>query len=193
MAEENPALELLMAIDEATLSGLDMDSAKELILAYSIDAKRLEREIAETAAELDKWKGRLALVEGKLASGEASVAPLAEAAQAKIAELSRTIDEREAERAQMKADIARIREKLPYIKARERSIDPDRLLAELQMMTGELLGPSGDTPTAVPGEPAANEAPRPTDADFAKLEAQATIDAELAALKLRARDDGGKA
>jgi hypothetical protein len=45
----------------------------------------------------------------------------------------------EAERTDILAKVSRMREQLPMIKARERSVDPDRLLAELQMMTGELL------------------------------------------------------
>jgi hypothetical protein len=38
-------------------------------------------------------------------------------------------------------DISRIREALPRIKSKERSIDPDMLAAELAMMTGEALEP----------------------------------------------------
>jgi hypothetical protein len=45
--------------------------------------------------------------------------------------------------ATIRADIARLREALPAIRARARTVDPDRLLAELQLLTGELLEPAG--------------------------------------------------
>jgi phage shock protein A len=163
--------------DETDLSGLDLDQAKEYIFAYALDAKRLEKEIAELEAEQEKWKARVSLAEGKLAGGDQSMAALAQAASAKVAELALVIEARKAERAELRAKVEVMRKQLPLIRASERSIDPDRLLAELQLMTGELLGPEG----AETGRSAAA-----TEADFAKLEADAKAQAELDALKKRA-------
>jgi hypothetical protein len=167
-------------MDETDLSGLDRESAKEYIFAYAVDVKRLDREIADSAAELERWKGRVALAEGKLSASapapDASMAALAEAARAKVAEEAGKLASLEAERADLRAKIGRMREQLPMIKARERSIDPDRLLAELQLMTGELLGPEGGD-----GRSAAA-----TEADFAKLEAEAKADSDLESLRRRA-------
>jgi len=168
-------------MDETDLSGLDLESAKEYIFAYAVDVKRLDKEIADRGAELERWKGRVALAEGKLsAAADASMAALAEAARAKVAEEAGKLASLEAERADLRAKIGRMREQLPMIKARERSIDPDRLLAELQLMTGELLGPEGEG-----GRSAAA-----TEADFAKLEAESKADSELEALRRRAASEG---
>jgi phage shock protein A len=167
-------------MDETNLTGLDLEAAREYIFAYSVDLKRLEKTISESGAELERWKGRVALAEGKLAQApaDASLAGLAEAARAKVAEESARLAALESERAELRGKIARMREQLPMIKARERSVDPDRLLAELQLMTGELLGERGDGSAAA------------TDADFAKLEAEAKADAELESLKRRAAGGG---
>lgn len=170
----------MIPADETNLSGLDLQGAKEYIFAYALDAKRLEKEIAESQAELEKWKSRVALAAEKLAAGDASMAALVQAAQSKVAELEATIAAREGERAELRAKVEVMRRQLPMIKARERSVDPDRLLAELQLMTGELLGPEA----AADGSEGRSEAA--TAADFAKLEAGARADAELEALKKRA-------
>jgi phage shock protein A len=172
-------------MDDENLAGLDLDSAKEYIFAYAVDVKRLDKEISEAQGELERWKGRLALAEGKLAAGDGAMAALVQAAGAKVAEREGKIAALEAERAGLRAKVARMREQLPMIKARERSIDPDRLLAELQLMTGELLGPEAASPEG--GRSAAA-----TEADFAKLESQSKADAELEALKRRAAE-GDKA
>lgn len=163
--------------DDTDLTGLDLGQAKEYIFAYALDAKRLEKEIAELQAELEKWRARVALAEGKLAAGDQSVAALAQAAGAKVAELETSVASLEVERSDLVAKVEIMRKKLPLIGASERSIDPDRLLAELQMMTGELLGPKDENT----GRSAAA-----TEADIAKLEADAKAQAELDALKKRA-------
>ena len=166
-------------MDDENLSGLDLAAAKEYIFAYAVDVKRLDQDIAAAQGEADRWKGRVALAETKLAAGDQSMAALVEAARAKAEEAGTKIAALGAERADLRAKVARMREQLPMIKARERSIDPDRLLAELQLMTGELLGGEGDGRSAAA-----------TEADFAKLEATAKADADLEALKRRAADGG---
>jgi hypothetical protein len=165
--------------DETNLSGLDLEAAREYIFAYSVDLKRLDKAAADSSAELERWKNRVALVDGKLASspGEASLASLAEAARAKIAEESGKLASLEAERAELRGKIARMREQLPMIKSQERSVDPDRLLAELQLMTGELLGEEGGRSAAA------------TEADFAKLEAEDKAGAELESMKRRSAEE----
>lgn len=163
-------------MDDENLSGLDLAAAKEYIFAYSVDLKRLDKEIADALAERDRWKGRVALAESRLAAGEGAMAALADAAREKAAEWEAKLPPLEAERAELRAKIARMREQLPMISARERSIDPDRLLAELQMMTGELL---------------ADEGRAATEADFAKLESESKADADLEALKRRAAEGKG--
>lgn len=166
-------------MDDTDLTGLDLASAKEYIFEFAVEVKRLDKAIGDETAELDRWKGRIALAEGKLAAagtvGDPSMAALVQAAQAKVGEVALKVAALEAERAELRAKISRMREQLPMIKARERSIDPDRLLAELQLMTGELLGESAGTAT---------------EAAFAKLEAEAKAGADFDALKRRVADEG---
>lgn len=174
-------------MDDENLTGLDLASAKEYIFAYAVDVKRLDKDIADAQAELDRWKSRQALAEGKLAAagpaGDQAMSGLAQAAAAKVAEQAAKLATLEAERADLRARVARMREQLPMIKARERSIDPDRLLAELQLMTGELLGGAADGGPELGGKSAAA-----TEADFAKLESESKAETDLDALKRRAAE-----
>ena len=172
-----------MNIDDTDLTGLDLEAAREYILAYSVDLKRMDKEAAETRAELERWRSRVALAESKLAAApsDAALAGLAEAARGKVAEAEGKLGPLEAERTELRGAIARMKEQLPTIAAGERSIDPDRLLAELQLMTGELLDDEGGRST------------RTAEADLAKLEAEARAASELEALKRRAAGSSGGA
>jgi phage shock protein A len=184
-------------MEDTDLTGLDFDAAREYIFAFAVDLKRLDKEIASAEAELALWKGRAALAEGKLAGGDASMSALAEAARARAAEQETKILALESERSELRSKVGAMRAELPLIKARERSIDPDRLLAELQLMTGELLG---EAPAAAPADGAQQgEAPggaqpqarsaAATEADFRKLEADQRAESELEALKRRAASE----
>ena len=134
-------------MDDKEFLGLDLEGAKEYMLAYATSVKQYEKDIALARSEAELWRGRVGLAESK------GAAELAAGARAKAAEAEGRTAALEAERAGLAADLARLRERLPYLKARERSVDPDRLLAELQLMTGELL--DGEVPAATPGAGAA--------------------------------------
>ncbi len=155
------------------LAGLDLESAREYIFAHAVDLKRLEKEIAAARSEAELWKSRVELARSKGRS------ELESAAETRIAETEAGIATLESERAELAAKLSRLREQLPLLRARERSIDPDRLLAELQLMTGELLG----------GE---NDAAAAAERDLAELEADQTAESELAELKRKAAEDGGR-
>jgi hypothetical protein len=66
-------------MDDTDLTGLDLDGAKEYIFAYAVDVKRLDKAIADSGSELERWRGRVALAEGRQPA-------LAEAARAKVEE-----------------------------------------------------------------------------------------------------------
>jgi phage shock protein A len=189
--------------DDTDLRGLDLQSAKEYVFAFAVEAKRLDKEVAAAESELALWRGRAELASGK------GMADLAAAARAKAGEVEGKLASLRAERSDMRSKLEAMRLQLPAIRARERSVDPDRLLAELQLMTGELLGedtPGEDTPgEEAPGAsdagaadgqggaaPPAGAAARPSAAalgrDFARLEADAKADADLAALKQKLGD-----
>jgi hypothetical protein len=122
-------------MDDAEFLSLDLEGAREYILAYATDIKRYEKEIADLDRDVALWGDRAKLAEGKAA------ADLAAAASQRYAELRAKREALESERASLAAELVRLRERLPYLKARERSVDADLLLAELQSMTGELLDP----------------------------------------------------
>jgi len=153
-------------VDDSNLSGLDFAAARELVLAYAIDIKRYDRDIAAAAGELELWSSRerLALEKG-MADLAAAAAAKAEGVRSALAALS-------GERDELKAKVEIMRRQLPSIRASERSVDPDRLLAELQLMTGELLG-----------DQAADGAASGTGREIAELEAGAAADAALSELK----------
>jgi len=153
---------------DTDLGGLDLAGAKDYLLAFAVEAKRLDKEVELAEAELALWRGRVALAEGKARP------ELAGAARAKAGELEAGLASLRAERSSLRSKVEAIRLQLPLVRARERSVDPDRLLAELQLMTGELLGDSGGE-----GRPGSAAAER----ELAGLEAAAKADAELAKLK----------
>jgi phage shock protein A len=163
-----------MSMDDESLEGLDLAAAREYILAYAVDAKRIEKEISEAKAEAGRWADRKTLAEGKLAAGDQSMAALAQAAASKAADFEGKAATLASERDELLAKVERMRQKLPMLGSRERSVDPDLLLAQLQMVTGELLG----------------ELSPSSDAQFAKLESEAKADAALEALKRRAAEGG---
>lgn len=157
-----------MSADFDELAGLDLESARKYIFAYAVDIKRLDKDLASIRAEVELWKGRVELARAR------AMPDLERAAQARAAEEEAKAAALESERAEFASKLARLRERLPMIRAKERSIDPDRLLAELQLMTGELLGDAGGSAA--------------TDRAFADLESAQTADSALAELKRKAEE-----
>jgi chromosome segregation ATPase len=107
----------------------------ELLFAYTTDLKRHEKDMEALQKEADMWDSRVKLAEGR------GLAELAEGARGQAAQIRAKISEIETAKAELERDASRIKEALPSIKARQRSIDPDQLQAELSMMTGEALEP----------------------------------------------------
>jgi len=122
-----------MTLEE--LSHLDYGSAQELLMAYATDIKRHEKDIEALDADISLWNSRVRLATDK------GMAELSIQAQAQCDSLKAKRDEIAASKAQLEGDLRRIKELLPELKAKRRSIDPDALEAELAMMTGEALEP----------------------------------------------------
>jgi len=157
-------------MDDSDLTGLDLEGARAYLVDYSTAAKMLRKDLEALDGELATWTKRIALAEAK------GIADLAAAARVKVEELGARRGGLAGELAEVEAKVGRIRSQLPGIAARERSIDPDRLLAELQMMAGTLLGEGGTD-----GAPDLEERMR-------KLESESAVDEALAALKKRDSD-----
>ncbi|HWP69348.1 MAG TPA: hypothetical protein VN437_08595 [Rectinemataceae bacterium] len=122
-----------MTLEE--LSRLDYQGAMELLFAYTTDIKRHEKDMESLEKDIGLWNSRVSLAEGK------GLTELAEAARAQLTQLKGKYAEIEASKTELSRDAQRIKESLSGIKAKERSIDPDLLQAELSMVTGEALDP----------------------------------------------------
>jgi hypothetical protein len=121
-----------MAMTPQELSKLDYEGASELLLAYATDAKKYEREIAALKSKAEEWKSKAALARSR------AMPELSEAASQKASELEAKAQELSLELAGLRRDIGQLREALPIIKAKQRRVDPDLLLAELSMIVGDL-------------------------------------------------------
>ena len=112
------------------LSKLDYEGASQMILAYTIDAKKYEKEIAALRSEAQDWKARAAEAQSK------AVPELSQAALQRASQLESKALELSAELVAIRRDIEQLQEALPIIKAKQRRVDPDQLLAELSMIVG---------------------------------------------------------
>ncbi|MDA8409566.1 MAG: hypothetical protein M0001_04140 [Treponema sp.] len=119
--------------DDTDLSGLDLAGAKSYLLDFATAAKMTKKALDAVEAEIGVWAKRVALAEGK------GMTELAAQAGAKLGELEGKHAALAAELAETESKVRSIRERLPTVAARECSVDADRLLAELQMLTGTLL------------------------------------------------------
>ena len=157
-------------MDDSDLTGLDLSGAKVYLLDFATAAKLTRRDLEALEADMGVWTKRVALAEGK------GMTELADQARARLAELESKRAALAAELAETEAKVRRIRERLPMVAAKERSVDADRLLAELQLMTGELLGSeAGDGSSLesrmakLEGEAKAGEAASAADVGLAEL------------------------
>jgi len=112
------------------LSRLDYDSASNMLLAYATDAKKFEKEIAELHAQFEAWKAKATIAQSQ------NKPELEQAALQRASEFETKEQELSQELSSIRRDINQLREALPIIKAKQRRVDPDQLLAELSMITG---------------------------------------------------------
>ena len=131
------------------LSKLDYEGASQMILADTIDAKKYEKEIAALRSEAQDWKARAAEAQSK------AVPELSQAALQRASQLESKALELSAELVAIRRDIEQLQEALPIIKAKQRRVDPDQLLAELSMIVGldalgdnKESGPKSDSTTS---------------------------------------------
>jgi chromosome segregation ATPase len=111
------------------------EEAKRYVLAHMTDLKLLQQRLSEADTEAASWEARVKLAQAKgMADLEAEAAGRAAAAREKAASLRAEADA-------LARDIERMREQIPGLEARVRSVDPDVLLAGLQMVTGEMEHP----------------------------------------------------
>ncbi len=148
-------------IGDKEFLSLDLEGARDYLLAYLTSAKRYEQDIKTAQAELKVWTDRVALAE------KAGKTELVGPAQKRAADIADKLKKLEDERASILSETRRIRDRLPMLKASKRSIDPERLCAELDLLSGKILDTDADKAAA----------------ELAKLEKDKAADDALAALK----------
>jgi hypothetical protein len=166
-----------MPIDDTDLRGLSAADARAYAIEFMTALKALERDLASVGEEVSLWAKRVELAASK------GAVELETAARARLDELGAKRTALTAERDELAAKVARIREKLPMAGASERSVDADLLLAQLRMAAGQ--DPDDRDDPAGTG-PAGAASPK-LESDLASLGA----DDALAALKKKLEE--GKA
>ncbi|HCO49643.1 MAG TPA: hypothetical protein DIT55_09590, partial [Spirochaetaceae bacterium] len=101
------------------LSKLDHGAAMDLLFAYTTDIKRHEKDIEALKKDAALWASRVSLAEAR------NLPELAAGAKTQLSGLEARLSGIQASKAELERDAARIKEVLPGIKAKERSIDPD--------------------------------------------------------------------
>lgn len=166
-----------MPIDDTDLRGLSAADARAYAIEFMTALKALERDLASVGEDVSLWAKRVELAASK------GAVELEAAARAKLDELGAKRTTLSAERDELAAKVARIREKLPMAGASERSVDADLLLAQLRMAAGQDPDDRDDPAGAGP----AGAASPKLESDLASLGA----DDALAALKKKLEE--GKA
>ncbi len=119
--------------DDLDLSGLDVRGAREYVLAFAKTLKETEQRKRRLASEVRLWTERAALARSK------GREDLAAAADSKAGALQPQLAETEAEEARLRDQVSALKEKLK-LKIRgsiERSVDTEKLEADLEMLVGE--------------------------------------------------------
>ena len=116
---------------DTDIEGLDPKAATEYVLAFVATMKRTESDLARNAEDIATWTRRVALATEK---GEAS---LADQARVKLTEIEGKKTSLESELAELRQKVGILKDKLQRLRGRfQRSVDPDVLLAELEMLVG---------------------------------------------------------
>ncbi|AEF86829.1 hypothetical protein TREPR_3376 [Treponema primitia ZAS-2] len=125
---ENPVVPTEFPADD--LRGMGAVDAKEYIFHYITTLKLTEKKREECSTEYEKWAARVSLAQSR---GAQDLAPQA---QAEADKMQAQRDALDAEIAGLKGQIQRMRDQLPGLAARERSVDPDLLEQELLIALG---------------------------------------------------------
>jgi hypothetical protein len=149
------------------LLGMGAAEAKEYITGHIASLKLTEKKYGELNRDYEKWSARVGL------AGSRNNEALAAEASAEAEKLRERRDALGTEIAVLKRQIERMREQLPGLAARERTIDPDLLEQELLIALGYMPGDETVTGKAARKRP------------FEELDA----DAALEELKAKMRQD----
>ncbi|MCX8014280.1 MAG: hypothetical protein N3A02_08340 [Rectinema sp.] len=131
------------------LAQLDYERASDMLLAYATDAKKYEMDIVSLRAQAADW------ISKAQRAREGGFENLAAQAEQEAAACTTKALELEHELAGIRRDIEDLRTALPVLKAKQRRVDPDLLLAELTMLIGrDEHGTAPAAPSEKPGSDA---------------------------------------
>ncbi|MDR2070293.1 MAG: chromosome partitioning protein [Treponema sp.] len=116
------------------LSGMSAAAAKEYIFHHIAALKLAEKNHAGLLADLEKWEKR-----GELARSR-HMPDLAAEAEKEAGRIRARVEDAQAENADLRAKIEKMRKDLPALASRERSVDPDLLEQELLIALGKNPG-----------------------------------------------------
>lgn len=119
--------------DPLNLQGMDPKDAKQYVLAVITTLKQTQRKRESLEQELDTWTRRRDLAQEK---GEDE---LALRAGMKVDEIGSQVDALREEEAQFQSEIRALKQQLHHLEhTAQLTVDPDALLAQLEMVAGEV-------------------------------------------------------
>jgi len=113
--------------DDADLTNMSLEEGKAYIFSFLTHFKLLQTELKKIAEDKILWEKRIALADSK------GLNDLKTQAIAELAKHLNKESERKAEEAELKTTIRKLKENLTGLKARERSVNADALLAMLEI------------------------------------------------------------
>lgn len=117
---------------DTDLGGMDKYAASEYVLAFATTMKETQKVRAACEKDLALWTERVKLAQSK--NEEA----LAAQAQAKVDEISAKLASLKQEEAELRRKVSFMKDELARLKSKpELSLDPEALLAQLEMVTGK--------------------------------------------------------
>jgi phage shock protein A len=119
-------------VDDTDLSGMELEDAKEYILAFIQTLKETQAKINKLGEETVVWNERIKL------AVERNKTDLKLAAEEKAAEIYREIDMLSREESELKSKISVMKENLKKLKHKFNfTVDTEQMLADIEMLVGK--------------------------------------------------------
>mgnify|MGYP005858531565 FL=1 len=118
---------------DTMIENLNGPEAREYVIAWMQEQKRLEKMIAQHDVEIAKWANRVKLAEAK------NMTDLVQEATAKVVELTGKKDTLAAELNQIKVKTDILKDKLARMPKNLKTVDTDFLLMDLEHLVGKTI------------------------------------------------------
>ncbi len=119
-------------MDTYDLTGLDPQSAKQIVVQVITSLKKTREQRAQTERDLELWRNRVRL------ASEKGRSDLEAQAQTRVNDLEYKLEGLKAEERDLENGVSRMKRQLSDMEQQPTmSVDTDRLLAELELLGGE--------------------------------------------------------